>query len=53
MSVAACGVDIAVDVDQMTDQGVFEHLVPKTLRLCFLSADGKVEAALKTSDVSP
>ncbi len=56
IAAAACGVDVAVDVqnpngDAPNAGDPVARTVRKTLRLCFLSADRKLEPTLKTSEL--
>jgi hypothetical protein len=55
VSVVACGVDVAVDVDSadIEDPAPAIRTVRKTLRLCFLSADHKLDPVLRTSELPP
>jgi len=48
LAVAKCGVGVSVDVD-LSDSN---RSTPKSLRLCFLSAEGKLQDVLKVSEVS-
>jgi hypothetical protein len=45
---AKCGVDVSVDVDSSDSN----RPTTKTLRLCFLSSDGKLQDVLKVNEVS-
>ena len=45
---AKCGVDASVDVDSSDSN----RPTTKTLRLCFLSSDGKLQDVLKVNEVS-
>lgn len=49
LSASDCGVDLSVEVDRFVD-GVASGTSPKTLRLCFLSAAGRLEPILKISE---
>ena len=46
--VAKCGVDVLVDVDSSDSK----RPTAKTLRLCFLSTEGKLQDVLKVNEVS-
>jgi hypothetical protein len=47
-----CGVDVQVEVDRIASDGQVRGAIPKTLRLCFLSPDGKLQPHLKVSETS-
>jgi hypothetical protein len=49
LSASDCGVDVSAQVDRFVD-GIAHGTSPKTLRLCFLSAAGKLEPILKISE---
>ena len=51
VSAAACGVDVAVDVDDQDTDDPVVHTVRETLRLCFLSSDRKLEPLLKIAEL--
>jgi hypothetical protein len=47
-----CGADVRVDVDRTTTDGEVRGTIPRTLRLCFLAPDGKLQDRLRVSETS-
>ena len=47
-----CGAEVRADVDRITAEGEVRGTTPRTLRLCFLSADGRVQDRLRVSETS-
>ena len=52
LSATDCGIDVKVEVDRVTKDGLVDGTVPKVLRLCFLSGEGKLQAKLGVSEAS-
>jgi hypothetical protein len=47
-----CGAKVRVDVDRITAEGEVRGTTPRTLRLCFLAADGRVQERLRVTETS-
>ena len=52
LSATVCGVDVQVEVDRFNSEGLVQGSTRKKLRLCFLSADAKLQTTLKVSETS-
>jgi hypothetical protein len=52
MSATVCGVDVRVDVDRANSTGLVQGSTRKTLRLCFLSPEAKLQTTLKVGETS-
>jgi hypothetical protein len=52
LSATDYGIDIKVEVDQITENGLVDGTIPKVLHLHFLSVEGKLQTKLRVSETS-
>jgi hypothetical protein len=52
LSATACGASLRVFVDKIDDGGLVTGRSARTLRMCFLSADGKMQPSLRMTESS-